>query len=34
MSKPINPTCDGDCFHCQHDDCDSGTFAGGTAHSV
>lgn len=29
MSRPINPTCDGDCFHCQHDDCDSGTFAGG-----
>ena len=29
MSRPIKPTCDGDCFHCQHDDCDSGTFAGG-----
>lgn len=29
MSRPNKPTCDGDCFHCQHDDCDSGTFAGG-----
>lgn len=29
MSRPINPTCDGDCLHCTHDDCDSGTFSGG-----
>ena len=29
MSKPSKPTCDGDCLHCTHDDCDSGTFSGG-----
>ena len=29
MSRPNNPTCDGDCLHCTHDDCDSGTFSGG-----
>ena len=29
MTWPIKPTCDGDCLHCTHDDCDSGTFSGG-----
>ena len=29
MSRPNKPTCDGDCLHCTHDDCDSGTFSGG-----